>query len=89
MISPELLAILQCPENHTPLALADELLMEELRRAVAAGKVKNKAGEVFDRPLDGGLVREDRAVLYPIVDGLPILIVDEAIPLDQLPPQGR
>ena len=84
MISKELLDILQCPDNHTPLTMADEALIARLREKIAAGAIKNKGGEKFDRTLDGGLVREDGKLLYPIVDGLPILLVDEAIPLDQL-----
>jgi uncharacterized protein YbaR (Trm112 family) len=31
--------------------------------------------------LAGGLVREDRQWLYPIVDDIPVMLVDEAISL--------
>jgi uncharacterized protein YbaR (Trm112 family) len=34
--------------------------------------------------LDGGLVREDKAIVYPIVRQIPILLVDEGIPLEQV-----
>ena len=31
---------------------------------------------------DSGLVREDRTILYPVRDDIPIMLVDESIPLD-------
>ncbi|HET6879896.1 MAG TPA: Trm112 family protein [Pirellulales bacterium] len=84
MINKELLDILVCPELRTPLTVADDELLAALNRAVAEGRLKNRGGERVDRPLDGGLVREDREVVYPIQDGIPIMLVDEAIPLSQV-----
>jgi uncharacterized protein YbaR (Trm112 family) len=84
VISPELLAILVCPETRTPLTLADAGLIAELNRAIAANRVRNRGGDALEKRLDGGLVREDRSQLYPIIDGIPILLIDEAIPLNQL-----
>ena len=84
MVSDELLDILICPERRTRLSLADERLLTAVNRAVAQKRLKNRAGERVEKPLDGGLVRDDRAVLYPVIDDIPIMLVDEAIPLDQL-----
>ena len=88
MISKELLDILVCPERRTPLSLADDGLLDTLNRAVAEKRLKNRGGELVDKPLDGGLLRDDRAVVYPVLDGIPIMLVDEAIPLDQLEGQA-
>lgn len=84
MISKELLDILVCPERRTPLSVADETLLLAVNRAVAERRLKNRAGDRVEEPLDGGLVSDDRAVLYPIIDDIPIMLVDEAIPLYQL-----
>lgn len=84
MISKELLDILVCPERRTALDVADDELLSALNRAVHEGRLRNRAGERVEKRLDGGLVRDDRAVVYPIIDGIPIMLVDEAIPLDQL-----
>ena len=40
--------------------------------------------QTFDQLLDGGLLRGDKTFLYPIHDGIPVLLADEAIPLAQL-----
>lgn len=81
MIDKDLLDILVCPDNKTPLKLADDELVGKLNQAIAAGELKNRGGEPVKEPMDGGLVREDGTLLYPIVDGIPVLLVDEAIPL--------
>ncbi|HEY1601165.1 MAG TPA: Trm112 family protein [Pirellulales bacterium] len=83
MISKELLSILVCPEARTPLELADQTLLAAVNRAISGGQVRNKGGETVAETLDAALVRQDRAVLYPIVDRIPILLLDAGIALDQ------
>jgi uncharacterized protein YbaR (Trm112 family) len=84
MLSRDFLAMVRCPENRTPLALADDALIARINRAIAEGRLKNRAGQTLGRSLDGGLVREDHAILYPIIDQIPILLFDEGIFLNQL-----
>jgi len=79
VIDRELLNLLVCPESQTRLRLADPSLVERLNRAIAAGEVRNRVGRPVDEPLEGGLVREDGTLLYPIRDGIPSLLADEAI----------
>lgn len=84
MVDPELLKILVCPENKTPVSLAEPSLVEKINAAIAAGTVKNRAGEPVTEPIGDGLVREDKKYLYPVRDDIPIMLIDEAIPLDQI-----
>lgn len=84
MIDKELLEILVCPTDHTPLSLADAALVARVNQAIAAGRVENQGGRRVEQPIAGGLVRRDGTLLYPIVDAIPVLLVDEAIPLGQL-----
>lgn len=84
MVHEELLKILVCPEDKTPVAVADEALVAQINAAIEAKTLKNRGGETVESKIDGGLVREDRAYLYPIRDDIPIMLIDEAIPLEQL-----
>ena len=83
MISDELLAILQCPETRQPLRVADGSLIAELTRQIVAKSLVNRLGQTVESKFDGGLIREDGTCLFPIVDGIPIMLVDESIPLDK------
>lgn len=84
MIDKKLISILVCPTDHSPLSIAGEQLIARLNRAIAAGGVKNQAGRPVERPIEGGLLRADETLLYPIVDDIPVLLPDEAISLAQL-----
>jgi len=79
----EFIDLLRCPETRTKLALAPTELLEKLNGAIAAGTLKNRIGQVLTAKLDGGLLREDAQVLYPIFNEIPILLTDEGISLGQ------
>jgi uncharacterized protein YbaR (Trm112 family) len=81
MIDPGLLKILCCPQTHQPVTEADAALVAEINSRVAAGTLKNEGGKPVTDRLDGALVRADRTVAYPIRNQIPILLVEEAIPL--------
>ena len=65
----ELLDILVCPQNKMRVSLADQSLVDQIN-------------EGCEKKIDGGLIGEDRTILYPIVDGIPIMLIDEAISLE-------
>lgn len=87
MIDKELLDLLCCPETGSPLAEADGELLARLNEAIAAGRVKNRSGDTVATALAGGLVAGEANLLYPIVDDLPVMLIDEAIPLEQIEEQ--
>lgn len=85
MVDEELLKILVCPENKTPVRLADQALVDQINAAIETGALKNRGGDAIDTPIDAGLVREDGAYLYAIREDIPVMLIDEAIALDQVP----
>lgn len=83
-LDQELLDILVCPETKQPVSLADAELLDRLNARVRDGTLENRAVQTVAEPLDAALVREDRVVCYAIRDDIPIMLIEEAIPLDQL-----
>lgn len=81
MIDQELLEILACPEDKSPVRMAEAAELERLNGAIRAGSVKNRGGEPVTEELEAGLVREDGKFLYPIREDIPIMLIDEAIEL--------
>ena len=81
MIDPELLKIMCCPETHQELRVAEAAVIEKLNGEVAAGTLKNRAGKPVQEKIDGGLIRADGKYLYPIRRNIPVMLVDEGIPL--------
>jgi uncharacterized protein YbaR (Trm112 family) len=81
MIAAKLLNLLCCPENHQPLSEAEPALVDSLNARIATGAIRNRAGHPVADQLEGGLVREDRKYLYPVRGSIPVLLIDEAIPL--------
>ena len=77
----ELLDMLCCPETKQDVSLADAALVESLNRGIEAGQIKNRGGEILKEKLDSGLIRADRKFLYPVREDIPIMLIDEAIPL--------
>jgi len=82
MIDPKLLEILCCPETKEDVTLADAALVDRMNQSIAMGTVKNRRGHAVTERIDGGLVRKDGKYLYPIREDIPIMLIDEALPLE-------
>ena len=52
-----------------------------MNQRIQAGSLKNRSGQIVTVGLREGLVRQDGRYLYPIREDIPVLLVDEAIPL--------
>jgi len=85
MIDPDLLKILCCPETHQGVRLAESSLIDTLNQQIAASALKNRAGQPVQEKIDGGLIRVDGKFLYPIRRNIPVMLVDDGIPLMPLP----
>jgi uncharacterized protein len=83
-VDKDLLAILCCPDTKLDVSLADEALINKVNEAVSRGALKNKGQKPVTEILDGGLIRSDRKILYPIRENIPVMLIEEGIPLDQV-----
>ena len=79
----KLLEILCCPETHQPLTRAGVELVEDLNQRIQAGTLVDRVDEKITEPIDGGLIREDGNILFPIRQDIPVMLVDQGIPLGQ------
>jgi len=84
MVDQELLDILVCPENKTPVKIVGADVLEKINAAIKGGNLKNRAGAKVEETIDSGLLRADGKFLYPVRDDIPIMLMDEAIPMDQI-----
>ncbi|MDB6111089.1 MAG: hypothetical protein JWR69_2839 [Pedosphaera sp.] len=78
---PELLKILCCPETHQELKPATGAVVQKLNQSFVVGTLQSRNGQLVREKMEGGLVRADGKFLYPIRHNIPILLVDDAIPL--------
>ncbi len=83
-MDPELLKALCCPETHQQLRLAEAPVIEKLNSQIQNGALRNRGGESVKEKIDSGLIRADGEWLYPIRHGIPVMLVDEAIPLSAM-----
>lgn len=81
MIDQALLDILACPETKEEVRLAPDSVVEAVNSMIKGGTLVNRGGERVTEVIDGGLVRADGKYLYPIREEIPIMLIDEAIPL--------
>ncbi len=79
-----LLAILRCPVTHKELILAKGSTLNDVNAAISDGKLSNRDGRVLDEALEEALLTDDGKVLYPVADGIPVLLEGESINMEQL-----
>ena len=80
----KLLSILCCPVTHKGLALARGDLLASVNRAIEARELVSRDGAKVKEKFKEALVTDDGKILYPVDDGIPVLIEGAGVTLDQL-----
>jgi uncharacterized protein len=79
-----LLTILRCPVSHKGLALMQKDKLARVNEAIDAGKLQNHEGSAVTERLTEALITDDGKRIYPVDDGIPVLLEDESISMEQL-----
>ena len=75
------LSLLRCPRTGGELRLAPAEELAEYNDGVREGSLNNAAGRKITQAMEGALVSECGRWLYPVHEGIPVLLVEEAVPL--------
>jgi len=76
--------LLRCPETQQKLTVAPIDLVGHLRIEQVAGRLVARSGKPVTTPIDAALLREDGNVVYAVCEGIPVLVVEEAIVLKKI-----
>lgn len=80
----KLLTILRCPVTHKSLSLARGATLHAVNVAIEAGRISNRDGRVLNETLSEALITDDGKVLYPVANGIPVLLESESVNMEQL-----
>jgi len=79
-----LLDILCCPVTRTPLELLPERELHVLNERIAEQRIRNRDDAIVTEPLAEALVTRAGKLVYPVRDGIPVLLEEQAMSLAQL-----
>lgn len=83
-IPDHLLDILCCPVSHEPLLPLSKEKLKKLNQAIADGDIQSVDHEPVTEPLKAALITRNHKVVYPIIDGIPVLLAERGIGTTQL-----
>ena len=79
-----LLDIICCPVTRLPLEILDAARLDTLNAAIGNGVVRNASDEDVADPITEALISRDGRLVYPVRDGIPVLLAEESIQWSQV-----
>ena len=80
----KILNILCCPVTRQPLSMVTGKKLTALNEAIENGSITNREKKSIKKKLLDALITKDGLLLYPIEEGIPVLLENRSISLDQL-----
>jgi uncharacterized protein YbaR (Trm112 family) len=80
----KLLDFICCPVTRSSLELLPERELAQLNDLIGSKRIRNREDTLVDAPLAEALVTRSGKLIYPIRDGVPLLLEEEAMALQQL-----
>lgn len=78
-VDGKLLEILCCPVSKTPLTVLSPDKLDKLNAAIEKAEVLYVGGEGVQDALQEALITVDGKVIYPVQDGIPVLLEENGI----------
>ncbi len=78
----KLLSILCCPVTHKGLIAANSDLLSRVNARIDKGELTRRDGAALTEHLSEALVTDDKKLLYPVNEGIPVLLESEAVSLE-------
>lgn len=82
-MSPRSFENLICPETHQRVAIAPAALIDQLNAQIVLGLIRSRSQRVLKATLETGLLRQDGKVIYPVIQGVAQMLIDEGIEMAQ------
>ena len=70
--------------SHKGLSVLAKDKLARVNAAIGAGELQNHEGSPVSKALDEALITDDGKRIYPVDDGIPVLLEDESISMEQL-----
>ncbi len=83
-MNKRLLSVLCCPVTHKGLSVVRPDHLKKINTAISEGRLANRDGAVLSESLKEALITDDGKIMYPVNDGIPVLLEGASVVLNQL-----